>query len=227
MDPKELAYFRHSLKDWGRNHFRAFPWRSTNDPYMILMAELMLHRTKASQVVRVYERVLARYPDIKSLAHAENMELHRLLFPLGLHWRTNLIPDMAREILHRFGGNIPQHKTDLLSLAGISEYIASSVRCFAWNITEPLLDTNTVRVVARLLNLKARDSSRRNSQFKDIVSQLVDPIEPRVYNYALLDLADEVCTKRSVPKCRVCPVSEFCLSRSSYEKLLISGVVRE
>jgi len=74
-----------------------------------------------------------------------------------------------------------------------------------------LRDTNTIRVIGRIYNIEIKDSSRRNSKFKELAIELVDPEEPRVYNFALLDLADQVCTKKEKPKCDECPINGLCL----------------
>lgn len=203
--------FRKALVDWGREHFRSFPWRLTTDPYHILMAEVMLHRTQATQVVPVYERFVERYPDVPSLARATKKDLHDILYSLGLHWRIDLVYEMAAELMGRFEGKIPESREDLLSLPGVSEYIAGAVRCFAWNLPEPLLDTNTVRVVGRVFGLEIKDSSRRNRHFRELITALVDLDKPRGYSYALLDLANEVCMKRQPPECFRCPMREQCV----------------
>ncbi|NPV28481.1 MAG: A/G-specific adenine glycosylase [Firmicutes bacterium] len=206
----DLIAFRRSLIDWGQEHFRSFPWRLNRDPYRILVAEIMLHRTRASQVVPVYKKFINRYPDVKSLASATKNELHEVLFPLGLRWRVNLIHEMASSLVERFGGRVPEGREDLLSLPGISDYITGAVRCFAWNYPEPLADTNTVRIIGRLFGLRVSDSSRRNRHFRKLLAVLVDPDEAAAYNYALLDLANEVCTQKQLPKCSQCPVSVWC-----------------
>ena len=139
----EVTAFRKALITWGREYFRSFPWRLTKNPYQILMAEVMLHRTQALQVVPVYNRFIEQYPDVPTLARASKEELHDLLYSLGLRWRINLIHTMATELMVRFDGQIPEKKTDLMTLSGISEYIASAVCCFAWGQPEPLIDTNT------------------------------------------------------------------------------------
>jgi len=203
--------FRKALIAWGREHFRPFPWRLTKDPYRILMAEVMLHRTQASQVAPVYERFIERYPDMPELARATKEELHDALYSLGLHWRIDLIHEMAADLMTRFDGQVPHEKVALLSLPGVSEYIAGAVRCFAWNQPEPLIDTNTVRVVGRLFGLEIKDSSRRNRQFRGLIMALVDPNEPRAYNYALLDLAEQACMKKRPPACGRCPVLSYCV----------------
>lgn len=207
----DALVFRRELIFWGRKHFRSFPWRKTEDPYRILMADVMLHRTQALQVVPVYERFIEAYPDVASLARASREDLHVLLFPLGLRWRIDLIWSMAAEIADRFDERVPSEKDDLLSLPGVSDYIASAVRCFAWNLPEPLIDTNTVRVVGRLFGLEIKDSSRRNRRFRELITALVDPENPRTYNYALLDLAHLICHKRRAPECGRCPVQAHCV----------------
>ena len=207
----DAVAFRKVLIAWGREHFRPFPWRLTEDPYRILMAEVMLHRTQAPQVVPVYERFVECYPDVPALAQASEEDLPDVLYSLGLRWRIDLIHEMATELMEHFGEQVPRKKADLLSLSGVSEYIAGAVRCFTWNLPEPLMDTNTVRVMGRLFGLEIKDSSRRNRQFRELITALVDPNEPRVYNYALLDLAEQVCMKKRPPACGRCPVSSYCM----------------
>ena len=94
--------FREKLISWGKDHFRSFPWRFTRDPYQILMAEVMLHRTQAPQVAPIYNLFIENYPDIASLSSAPGEDLHRILYPLGLRWRVDLIVDMAKQINERF-----------------------------------------------------------------------------------------------------------------------------
>ncbi len=205
----DLAAFYKDLEDWG--HFRSFPWRFTASPYHILMAEIMLHRTQASQVAPIYERFIASYPDIPSLSHAPREEIHDILYSLGLRWRVDLIIDMVRQINKDFAGQIPQEKADLLSLPGVSEYIASAVRCFAYNLPDAIIDTNTVRVTGRIFGLEIKDSSRRNPLFRKLIYNLLDLEHPRSYNFALLDLASEVCIKAQRPSCELCPIQKYCL----------------
>lgn len=208
--PDALNLFRTALISWGKEHFRSFPWRLTHDPYTILIAEIMLHRTQVVQVVPVFHSFSARYPDVQSLAKASLQELQAALSSLGLHWRIDLIYQMMQEIAERFDMQIPQEKADLLSLPGVSEYIAGAVRCFAWNFPEALIDTNTVRITGRVFSLETKDSSRRNSTFRNMIVALVDPAHPRDFNYALLDLAHLICLKKQAPLCKECPVQPFC-----------------
>jgi A/G-specific adenine glycosylase len=207
--------FRKALINWGKKNFRAFPWRFTSDPYRILMAEVMLHRTNALQVVPVFERFLERYPDLTTLAEATEKELYEMLYSLGLKWRVRLIYEMAAELVNRLEGQIPADRASLLALPGVSDYIASALRCFAWNQPDALIDTNTVRIVARLFGVPLKDSLRRNKQFMSLTESLVDPEQPKPYNYALLDLANKICLKSQLPVCQNCPVQPQCLYGSN------------
>ena len=211
MNATKIEEYRTKVKKWGQRNYRDFPWRRTQEPYKVLLAEIMLHRTQAMQVAKIYERFIGGYPDIKTVAKANKSELHKALFSLGLKWRIDLIKDMAEAIVNKYESRIPKDKSELMSLPGISEYIACSVRCFAWNMAEPLRDTNTVRVIGRIYNIEIKDSSRRNSKFKELAIELLDPEEPRAYNFALLDLADQICTKEGESKCDECPINNLCL----------------
>lgn len=182
----------------------------THDPYAILMAEVMLHRTQVAQVVPIFEKFINRYPKVSSLVEADQQELQTSLSSLGLQWRIGLIYQMAQQIADRFEGQIPNDRVGLLSLPGVSEYIAGAVLCFAWNLPEPIIDTNTIRIAGRLFGLEIKDSSRRNSKFRKSLASMVDPENPRAYNYALLDLAHQVCLKKQEPVCQECPIKIHC-----------------
>ncbi|MCG2777246.1 MAG: hypothetical protein L6406_16370 [Desulfobacterales bacterium] len=205
-----VSVFHKAILFWGKRNFRSYPWRLTEDPYQILIAEVMLHRTQAKQVVPVYEGFIIRFPNVYSLSKASKKDLYKIISPLGLQWRLDLIREMANQLDVRFNGKIPESKNDLLSLPGVSEYIAGAVRCFSWNIPEPLVDTNTVRVIGRLFGLEIKDSSRRNSLYRKTIESLVHLTRPRAYNYALLDLAHLICLKRALPLCGDCPIQTLC-----------------
>lgn len=182
----------------------------THDPYTILMAEVMLHRTQVAQVVPIFEKFINQYPEVSSLVDANQLELQTLLSSLGLQWRIGLIYQMAQQIADRFAGQIPNDRAGLLSLPGVSQYIAGAVLCFAWDLPEPIVDTNTVRIAGRLFGLEIKESSRRNSRFRRLLASMVDPGNPRAYNYALLDLAHLVCLKKQEPLCQECPIKIHC-----------------
>lgn len=215
----DATSFRNDLISWGKMNFRPFPWRFTSDPYRVLIAEVMLHRTQALQVAPVYTRFLEKFPTLAMLTNTSKKEIHEALYSLGLRWRVDLIKEMVSQINEKFDGRVPEEKSDLLSLPGVSDYVASAVRCFAWNKPDAIVDTNTVRVAGRLFNMEVKDSSRRNATFRRLIATLVDKEQPRIYNFALLDLAAQVCTKAQKPACDICPVRNYCLFRETSTEL--------
>jgi len=173
------------------------------------MAEVMLHRTKAEQVAGIYLKFIQKYPDIRSLAAANSSELIDILYPLGLRWRIELIHKMAKEIIVKYKGIIPTEKEELLALLGVGEYIASAVRCFSSGYPEPLLDTNTVRIIGRYFGEETTESSRRSKNFIKIYSATIDQSNPREFNYAMIDLGALICKSKD-PLCKKCPISNHC-----------------
>jgi A/G-specific adenine glycosylase len=208
--PDELLTLQQSLLAWGQENYRPFPWRETSDPYHILLAEVFLHRTQARQVETVYRQVIQRYPTPADLLSANQKRIRLTLYALGLHWRTDLLLKMVQQIQQQYGGQIPCEREALLALPGVSDYIAGAVRCFAWNESEVLLDTNTVRIIGRLLGWEIKDSSRRSPRFRQALEALLDHENPRAFNYALLDLAHLVCLKKQKPLCNKCPLISMC-----------------
>jgi A/G-specific adenine glycosylase len=193
---------------WDQNH-REFPWRHTHDSYKILASEILLHRTKAEQVVQVYNRFLTKFPTVQALFSASLHEKAEVLRPLGLYWRTRLLHEMSIVIWNRYDGNVPSTRKELESLPGVGKYIASAVCCFAFNHPEVLLDTNTVRIFGRIFGEKVNDASRRSKHFQRLGEYVLDKENARAFNYALIDLGALVC-KPKEPLCNKCPLNDVC-----------------
>lgn len=206
--------FSSKLLNWWYKNQRKYPWRNTKNPYHILISEVLLHRTRADQVVPVYMQLIQKFKNIRELADASEDEVRKILYPLGLHWRTKLLHSMAREIVKHYGGKIPQESNELESLPGISHYISSAVRCFAFDHPDVILDTNTVRIIGRIFGVKVTDSSRRSKQFRELFRSLIDVKHPREFNYAMIDLGAILC-KPANPLCDQCSVRELCKYGSS------------
>jgi A/G-specific adenine glycosylase len=200
---------RNDLLSWWCHGKRHFPWRGTCNPYRVLVAEVLLHRTRAEQVVSLYDLFLVRFPNIQALAKSTPDELLQLFHSAGLQWRWKLLHAMAVDLETRFNGQIPDDFVQLTSLPGVSHYIASAVRCFAFGHPEVMLDTNTVRITSRLFGLPITDSSRRSRLFRDILQSLIDADNPRDFNFALIDLAATICMAKSSLH-HECPLRNSC-----------------
>jgi A/G-specific adenine glycosylase len=212
-----LPLFHTNLHIWGQNHLRVFPWRSTINPYHILIAEMMLRRTQAKQVVAVYNQFIIQYPDPYRLMNAPAEEVIQVLYPLGLAWRAPAFQQVAKVLMTDYGGKIPEHYETLLTLPGVGDYVASAICCFAFNQAIPIIDTNTVRVAGRLFGIPTHAESRRRQPIRQLLLDLLDYKEPRMYNYGMLDFAASVCTPVS-PRCEDCPISSQCVTGLSRVK---------
>lgn len=206
---ENAAFARKELSQWFKNSARIFPWRYESDSYKVLIAEMMLRRTQARQVVPVYEQFLQDYPDLKSLSIAPVEQVKESLHSLGLAWRAANFEQLAREIIQRHAGKVPGEREELLALTGVGPYVADAIRIFAYGVATALIDTNTVRVAARYFGFEYNQESRRRPEVIDAVTQLVNMQRPAESNYALLDFAAIVCQARK-PLHEKCPLAKLC-----------------
>jgi A/G-specific adenine glycosylase len=203
-DDKGIVRLRRRLLKWGRAHGQDFPWRRTQDPYALLVAEFMLHRTRADQVRAVFERFMADWPTLDRYVVGDAEAVKQVLWPLGLNWRIEGMMQ-ALTLLHTEFGYVPVDKEALLSIPGIGPYIASAVVCFSQNQPVALVDTNTVRVTGRVYGLDLRGEARRRKEMINQIAAACDPERPRDYYHAMIDLAHMICRPKE-PDCRICPL---------------------
>lgn len=210
--PEAAAYARQALATWYLHAGRFFPWRADSNPYHILLAEMMLRRTQARQVVPVYQHFVVQYPDALSLDQAPEEAVIALLRPLGLSWRAANFKALARALVRDHSGQVPRASAALLMLPGVGPYVAEAVRCFAFHEPAVVVDTNTVRVAARYFGFEYNPESRRRPEVIEAVAALLDPLNPAHSGYALLDFAALICRARN-PDHAGCPLREYCAYR--------------
>jgi len=210
--PGDRRWFRIRLLAWYRQHGRSLPWRTTDDPYHILVSEVMLQQTQVDRVLPKYHEWLDKYPSLEALAVAAEDEVDSTWRPLGYNIRPRRLQAIARESVARFGGKLPSDKDTLLSFKGIGEYTAGAIRSFAFRERAAILDTNVARVLYRVFvaagDPKAHATRRRLWQISEA---LVPHKHVFDFNQALMDLGAMVCTARK-PRCLVCPLSRRCRS---------------
>ena len=198
------------LLAWWEKNKRNFPWRSTKDPYRILVAEILLRKTDAPKVLAIYEDFFKKYPSIKELAEASEVGLAEFLKPLGLYRvRAKQLKNIAKEISEKYKGIIPQDPESLKKLKGIGSYIANAVACFAHGKTVPVVDTNVARVISRVFGIKPKARPHLDKRIWRVADELVKLGDARKINLAIIDLATLVCTARQ-PNCKICPLKEHC-----------------
>lgn len=211
---KQKHVLSSKLLDWWSTHSRNYPWRETRDPYSILIAEVMLHRTRANQVLKIYSEFVERFPNAEALARASRSEVRKILYPLGLRWRADLMHKMAKEIHLKHRDVIPREMEDLTPLPGVSTYIAGAVLSFAFGRQVSILDTNTVRITGRIFGIRISESSRRSEDFRRLYDSIRDRKHSREFNLAMIDLAALVCRPAN-PLCNQCPIRSYCEFRRS------------
>ncbi|MHA1150938.1 MAG: DNA glycosylase [Promethearchaeota archaeon] len=195
---------------WGENgNLRDYPWRNSVNHYEILISEILLHRTKADQVFSVYSDFIKKYPNFNSISRTSYDELLKSMKSLGLTWRVKKLHCLSKEIVELYNGVIPLEQEELIKLPGIGEYISGAFLICALNKKIPLLDTNIVRIISRVYSLPVTDSSRRNRKYRELIDQLIDEANPRLFLYSIIDLASLVC-KPSDPRCTECPILDLC-----------------
>ncbi len=202
--------FRAALLSWYRNNGRDLPWRHTRDPYAILVSELMLQQTQVATVIPYYQRWLGRFPDLESLARAPESDILHAWQGLGYYARARNLHTTAKIIVEKHGGLFPRSPDVLQTLPGIGRYTASAIVTFAFDSSLPIVETNTARLFARLLNLQARiDSGPGRERLWEFASSLLPRRNAGRHNSALMDLGAVVCIAGE-PKCPTCPVRHYC-----------------
>lgn len=218
-DPVDAApEFRNALCTWFSLNGKDYSWRRTQDPYAILVSEVMLQQTRLAVVLGkgYYERFMNKFPDVATLAIAPEDELLRVWEGLGYYRRARMLQATARAVMENHGGVFPDDDKELLALPGIGRYTVGALRSFAFDLPTPLVDGNVMRVFARLFNdstpVDSPEGIKKNWQRADL---LLDHEHPRLYNSALMELGQSFC-KVGLPDCLSCPVAAFCQSQEPH-----------
>jgi len=195
-----------ALLSWYRLEQRSFPWRGETDAYRILVAETMLQQTQAPRVIPFYERFIARFPTVDSLAAADLQDALGIWTGLGYNSRALRLRDAARTIQLE---GWPTTVAALTELPGVGPYTAAAVASFAFGTRVPAVDTNLRRVLSRWHGEPLNGSSLQAAA----VASLGDPSSD--WNQAMMDLGATTCVSK-MPRCSVCPVKDWCSGPASY-----------
>ena len=210
IDARWLRRFRQRLRNWYRKHARTLPWRTDPDPYRVWVSEIMLQQTQVATVVDYYHRFLKRFPDLNTLADADEQEVLRLWEGLGYYRRARQLRRAAIEIVKQHNGVFPSDRASLLALPGIGRYTAGAILSIAFGQREPILEANTIRLLSRLLLLR-EETTRSDSQRRlwELAELLLPAKDLGSFNQALMELGSLVCTPQN-PACYECPIQEIC-----------------
>lgn len=202
-----------SLICWYRKNRRDLPWRAPAgfpDPYHVLLSELMLQQTQVVTVVPYFHRFVARFPTIAALAEGEEQEVLRLWQGLGYYSRARNLHRAAREIVARYGGEVPREVGALLELPGIGRYTAGAIASLAYGVRAAILDGNVQRVLCRLHAIADDPRGPKvNAALWRMAEEMLPQREISEFNSALMELGATICTPRN-PRCEICPAREHC-----------------
>lgn len=198
-----------ALLAWFRSEQRPLPWRETYAPYQVWISEVMLQQTQMERVVGYFTRWMERFPDVASVADADEEEVLKYWEGLGYYARARNLHACAKALIEKHGGRIPQEYEALRALPGLGPYTAGAIRSIAFNKPQAAVDANVKRVLARLFDWDKTLDSRESAEFfEGACAELTPPEHARDFTQALMEFGALVCGKR--PKCEACPVREYC-----------------
>src|SRR6478752_3803196 len=175
--PPARRRFRQRLLTWYGRHGRDLPWRKTDDPYHILVSEIMLQQTQVDRVLPKYAEWLDKYPSMEVLAAASEKDVTTTWYPLGYNIRPKRLQSIARESVAKYGGRLPQDEATLLSFKGIGAYTAGAIRSFAFRERAAILDTNVARVLFRVFVGRGDAKAHRTKRHLWEISEALVPVK--------------------------------------------------
>ena len=213
------------LLNWFKDNKREMPWRTSVTPYGTLVSEIMLQQTQVSTVIPYFNRWMEKFPTIQHLANANEDDVLQMWKGLGYYSRATRLIKAAKMIVDEFDGEIPTTRQQILKIPGIGPYTAGAILSIAYDLQEPLIDGNVIRVLSRVFGILKRPESRINAKdcktvdeyLWKIARDIVPKINPGFFNESLMELGSEVCTPKQ-PKCAECPIQSHCELRKFIRK---------
>lgn len=208
-EEERILSFRKKLLAWYDENKRDLPWRRTKNPYHIWVSEIMLQQTRVDTVIPYYERFLDWFPTVESLANAPEDRLLKAWEGLGYYSRVRNMQTAAQQIMNEFEGKFPSTYEGISSLKGIGPYTAGAISSIAFNLPQPAVDGNVMRVLARLFEVNHDIGNPSNRKiFQAMMEVLIDPDRPGDFNQALMDLGSDIEAPVN-PRPEESPVKEF------------------
>ncbi len=202
-------FFRQKLCSWYESNKRDLPWRNTSDPYKIWLSEIILQQTRVNQGLPYYERFVEKYPDIYSLAIANEDEVLRLWQGLGYYSRARNMLATAKNIFYNLK-EFPNNYNEIFKLKGIGSYTAAAIASFAFKEKVAVLDGNVYRVLSRIFGIQTDISLHAaKKEFTELANSIISDEKPDIFNQAMMELGAILCTPMN-PNCLICPFNDVC-----------------
>ena len=198
---------------WFRKYGRIFPWRDeTVSPFIILLTELLLTQTRASDVIRIWHSFTTDYPSPQSIVNAPEEVLLLRLKTLGFGTiKVKALKSASAYILEHYEGRVPNDLGLLLKIPHVGDYAARAVLSFAFGKQVEIVDTNVLRLFSRYFNLQFNRDARRAPRAWEIAREILpsERKKAKPHNYGILDFTAEIC-KPGKPRCEICPLNKSC-----------------
>jgi len=208
-EEEKILSFRQKLLAWYDENKRDLPWRRSKNPYHIWVSEIMLQQTRVDTVIPYYERFLDWFPSVVALANASEQRLLKAWEGLGYYSRVRNMQTAAQQIMNEFNGEFPSTYEGISSLKGIGPYTAGAISSIAFNLPQPAVDGNVMRVLARLFEVNHDIGNPSNRKiFQAMMEILIDPDRPGDFNQALMDLGSDIEAPVN-PRPQDSPVKDF------------------
>ncbi len=204
-----------SLLDWYRQHARILPWRDLPTSYRVWVSEIMLQQTRVETVLPYFDRFIKEFPDVFSLAAADEDRLLKVWQGLGYYSRVRNLQKAARIVAEKYSGRLPKDLALLKQLPGIGEYASGAIASIAYGVKAAAVDGNVLRVLSRLFG---DDRDIRNPKvkrdFADRILELMPEEAAGDFSQALMELGALVCLPNGEPLCGQCPWGSWCQARA-------------
>lgn len=205
-----MANVAQALLAWYDQNKRPMPWRDIHDPYATWVSETMLQQTQVNTVRPYYDRFMASFPTLESLAAAQEEQVLKLWEGLGYYSRARNLLKGARQVMAAYGGQLPREEKALRGISGIGPYTAGAILSIAYELPYPAVDGNVIRVMARLYGVREDVTIPSvGRQIYAAAQSAQDRERPGDFNQAVMDLGATVCTP-GTPGCESCPLTAFC-----------------
>ena len=207
-----MTDFLQLIYNWYNSNRRNLPWRNTEDPYKIWISEIILQQTRVDQGLEYYLKFIKAFPDVESLASANENQVLKLWQGLGYYSRARNLHESAKVIKAKYNGIFPRSHTAILSLKGIGAYTAAAIASIAFGLPHPVLDGNVYRLLARYFGINSpADSSTGKKEFYKTACEIMPSNHPGFHNQALMEFGALQCTPAS-PGCFNCPLVSSCFA---------------
>lgn len=196
LSQEQIAAFHSRIFSWYKNHQRDLPWRSTGDPYSILVSEVMSQQTQLGRVIPKYEAWMKRFPTVYQLADASLRDVLQYWSGLGYNSRALNLQKTARIVVKEYGGQFPTDTKELVGLPGIGKYTAAALACFAFNQQIAVIDTNIRKVITHEFFGGELPSEKI---IEDMAVQILPAGRAYEWNQALMDYSSLVLKQAKIP----------------------------